>query len=80
MSEKMKHIVKRIVPVSLVIGSLHFLFTAVLPKQLDLEMDAGVMVVASMGFSMLNILVCVFLGLNLAAKLDAANSNESTDE
>ncbi|MBT3891032.1 MAG: hypothetical protein HOF72_10430 [Planctomycetaceae bacterium] len=80
MSEKMKHIVKRIVPVSLVIGSLQFLFTAVLPKQLDLEMDAGVMVVASMGFSMLNILVCVFLGLNLAAKLDAANSNESTDE
>ena len=80
MSEKKKYIAKRIVPVALVIGLLPFLFTAVLPKQLDLEMDAGVFYIANFGGIMLNILVCWFLSRNLAAKIDAANSNESPDE
>ena len=80
MSEKKKYIAKRIVPVALVIGLLPYLFTAVLPKQLALEMDAGVFYIANFGGMMLNILVCWFLRQNLAAKFDAANFNESTDE
>jgi hypothetical protein len=79
MQVKTKLVLKTIVPVSLVIGFIQFLFTAVIPKQLDLAMPAGVMATATMSFSMLNVFVCIFLALKLSAKADAANSDESGD-
>ena len=79
MQRKTKSILKTIVPVSLVIGFIQFLFTAVIPKRLDMPMPAGVMATATMSFSMLNVFVCIFLALKLSAKADAANSDESGD-
>ena len=66
-------------PVSLVLGSLQFLFTAVIPKQLDMPMPPGVMVATTMAFMMGNGFIVVFLAIRLAVKADAANSDESGD-
>ena len=79
MQVKTKLVLKTIVPVSLVLGSLQFLFTSVIPKQLDMPMPPGVMVATNMAFMTGNVFVCIFLALKLSAKADAANSDESGD-
>ena len=79
MQVKTKLVLKTIVPVSLVLGFLQFLFTSVIPKQLDLEIPAGMMPILNMPFAMLNVFVCIFLALKLSAKANAANSDESGD-
>jgi hypothetical protein len=79
MQVKTKLVLKTIVPVSLALAFLQFLFTAVIPKQLDMPMPAGVMAATTMSFGMLNVFVCLFLALKLSAKADAANSDESGD-
>jgi hypothetical protein len=79
MQRKTESILKTIVPVSLVLGFLQFLFTAVIPKQLDMPMPVAVLVTTNMAFMTGNGFIVVFLAIRLAAKADAANSDESGD-
>jgi len=77
MQVKTKLVLKTIVPVSLVLGFLQFLVTAVIPKQLDMPMPPGVMAATNMAFMSGNGLIVVFLAIRLAVKADAAHSDES---
>ena len=75
----LKTVLKTIVPVSVVLGFLQFLFTSVIPKQLDMPMPPGVMAATNMAFMTGNGFIVVFLAIQLAVKADAANSDESGD-
>jgi hypothetical protein len=79
MQVKTKLVLKTIVPVSVVLGFLQFLFASVIPKQLDMPMPVAVLVTTNMAFMTGNGFIVVFLAIRLAAKADAANSDESGD-
>jgi len=78
-SDQIKYVLLRIIPASLFLGLVQFLFTSVIPKQLGIEVSAGVQAVSNMFFSMSNVFLCLFLARKLSTNFNAAKSEDSAD-
>jgi hypothetical protein len=75
MSPKNKYTLVRLVLISVLIGGLQFLCTAVLPKQLGYEAPKAL----NSFFPLLNIIVIVYVGNKLRNKYDAMHRSASDD-